>query len=148
MKVLTVWHKLLIYFIRQKNEILRNITGITYVSRDDIMELATWSKTDVIKVLDNLSSEADICNCPWCILYRDVKSKCKNCEYGKRNVWCESPDRMGNYRKILTNLRERKIIGETNPLTKQPEGLTNVRSIVALTDNVKFTYRAMHYILV
>ena len=140
MKVLSVWHRLLIYFIRQKNVILKDLTDITYVSGEDIKELASWPKEDVIKVLDRLNAAADISNCPWCILHRDKARHCPDCGYGKRNEWCESPNRSGNYKKIINKLKRSSLIPAFN-------GLTHLTPVKDLTSDIKLIYTILPHIL-
>lgn len=139
MKVLTVYHKLLIYFINRKNKILKDLTGFDYVTSEDLKELISWPKEDVKKFLSNMHELTDIGNCPWCAVYLQ-QPRCPDCGYGKRNGWCEKSLPRSRYLKILIYIRTAKIIGKD-------EGIHNIPSVVKLIKETVAMYRILPYII-
>ena len=126
MRILTVWHRLLILFLKRKNEILQTLTGITYVSDVDMEEVKTWSKADVKKVLDNMTTNGDRYSCPWCII-NDYKTdyECVCCSYGTRNQICAVYT--STYKRILKYM-------ESNGLNSSSAGICSNQDIKYLIE--------------
>ena len=116
MRILTVWHRLLIFYIKRKNEIIENLTGITYVGKEDIEDIKTWSKADVKKALSIIGhTDKDGDDCPWCSVYGKLFN-CSitkddglsySCTYAKRHGWCREDNNGSTYRRLKYVLANR-----------------------------------------
>ena len=94
MKPMTV-----VEFISRKNTILREITGVTLVPADQILEVESKP----------LSSEktSDAGICPYCVIY--VGNRCIDCPMYKANNGCLNSDEedTGTYKQVIIALNTR-----------------------------------------
>jgi len=94
MKEKSIYHGLLIYYLREKSRIVENHINIQLILDDDIYKINKWT-TDRVKhyldVMSSLGSLGDAYLCPWCIYYnigKRGKAICKGCGYGERYGKC------------------------------------------------------------
>lgn len=132
MRMLSVWHRLLFYFLRKKGEILQKYTGQVYITHDDKEDIASWSRDDVKAALNSVSTPgivADSVTCPWCIKF---DNSCKSCSYGQRHGVCIDDGAHSTYRKIKSALawRIRRDLAELPELQKLSDEIKTVMGVV------------------
>lgn len=80
-----------------KQEKIKHLTNIDYITDEDIEEVKTWSNEICTQILDCMYNELcklhykeDHVICPWCIKidYRTKDRYCATCKYGKRHGVC------------------------------------------------------------
>lgn len=132
MRTLTIYHRLLIYFLKRKNTILESHTGITYILKSDLSNAADFSKEQVINFLNGLCAANDKVCCPWCVI---LENNCRECGYGFQHGRC-APLGIGKssntYGEIADNLG-RKIY--------------QLKEIQDLIKDIRVIYKAIPYIL-
>ena len=113
----------LIKFVKLKNEVIENETGIKYIKDADIENVKTWDETECKFVYEELLYNINNLHkhgltrytCIWCII-KDID--CCDCNYGKINGMCNELDSL--YREydtdevveLLTNDKYKEMIRE------------------------------------
>lgn len=142
MRTLTPWHRLLIYFLKEKNRIIRSFAGIDYIFPDDIKEIADLRKDDVKKCLASIvkpGNIADCHSCPWCIL---SEGTCKFCGYSKRHSKCGDPS--GRYDRSSTYSKVKGILIDKNYICSNLYDLSGLKT---LTGEVRAVYKILPSLL-
>lgn len=88
----------IITFLEKKNELLIGVSGIAYITEEDLNEIKEeWSEKKCKKVWVRLKRETrngvgkilGAAVCPWCLHTLLINKKtCDSCGYGKRNGRC------------------------------------------------------------
>ena len=88
----------LIKFVKIKDKIIKEKTGINYINELDIQEIREWDEETCKKIYSRFTisintyfvHDLSIGTCPWCLksTVNDVHD-CKDCEYGKRHGMCD-----------------------------------------------------------
>lgn len=103
----SIYHGLLIYYLKEKSRILEEDIGISEIETIDIKEINGWSISKIKNYFNALSNRfmiTDSISSPWCYYYR-IGGSCDTCKYGKRHGQCiNNPG--STYGKILNKLRE------------------------------------------
>jgi hypothetical protein len=102
----------LIRFLEKKNEIVKEMTGLSYITKEDIEDIKNWKDKNSEKAWETIVLNMEMSSfrtsknkivlpndcflCPWCIIYDD--EDCNNCGYKKRHGDCESANSL--YKKI------------------------------------------------
>jgi len=140
-KPLSMWHILLIYYLQEKNTIIRNLVGMDYITNEDIEEIKEWSEKSVKLSLSNIGkTSSDIDNCPWCARFNTVskaynETSCLKCNYKNRHGSCIKNSN-GDYSKIITSLRKLRVVSSG-------EGVSTVLGIKELLKNIRCTFKTM-----
>lgn len=140
----TVWHSLLIYYICEMQNIVRNLTDIDLFNYYDIEEALSWSTDDVKTVLSRLTPACnDSGNFPWCSRIETAFQICSRCKYGERHGKCISD---GNI-SIRSNINESSlyfhILTELKKKFPSIKSLSQVVPISDLIGEVTTTYRTL-----
>lgn len=136
-KELTIFHKLLIFYLKRKNELVKDLTGLSYVYVADLREAESWGLLIVTKVLYRIGGTNDSQNCPWCIIHHN---NCNGCQYGKRHGRCilsTDNSKPTRYKNIVRRLIKRNYINANN------EGICSVRNIKKFNNEVNTTYKIL-----
>lgn len=109
-------------FILRKGKIIKELTGIDYITDEDKEEMREWTDPNILTIVHNFYKESsDMSICPWCILsgyitcsYYEKTKVCQNCGYGKRHGICWKED--GNtYSEIIRKLVKKRILKSHPP---------------------------------
>jgi len=110
--------KLLVFFLKAKNKIVKNLTGINLFNKEDYEDASEWSSTEISRFFFCMETNNfyfdDKILCPWCTFYltQFKDTLCECCGYGKRHIPCIYPvdsvqttvNIESNYGKILERL--------------------------------------------
>ena len=123
------YRTMLINFMKSKNQILKDLTGIDLIDDADLTELAGWREDLCASVLDDLSTIDDARCCPWCLA-----AECSTCGYGIRNGHCDGAYMSGEnpYVQICQS-------------TKISEAISELPEIIDLVKRTKEAFRAVHF---
>lgn len=138
---------LLISFLVRKHKIIKNITGVDYMTVEDITEVKNWSMHIINDILKHLDVD-DNKSCPWCRLFYFGCGTIR-CGYGTRHGYCiKYPNRA--HRELNLNSTYGKIISDLNTKAADPDivyihphpnldisHLTDIRNLVR---EIKATY--------
>lgn len=106
--------ELLLFYVKAKHDIIKKLTGLDYVYKEDIEEIKTWSIEEVVLILSHLEdSTTDISSCPWCVrsIHHNEKLTCSGCMYGKRHGTCFGKGSSKSvYREIKRIFMKKKLI--------------------------------------
>ena len=79
-------------FIYRKGKIIKDLTGVDYITEKDESELKKWQDSDILIVANKFyKGKGDTDVCPWCLLFiykHGNKGGCIECTYGKRHGRC------------------------------------------------------------
>lgn len=108
MKEQSILHGLVLFFLREKNRIIKENCGIDMFNDGDYDEVCHWPEEKVLDFLLNLKEErfsSDTSICPWCVFYHTLKrDTCTGCEYMERHGQCITIfDNHGGSVSILIN---------------------------------------------
>ena len=97
----------LIKYVQAKNKYIKNITGIDYVTEDDITDIMSWKKSECRQIWQKLNPAEEITGCPWCIktYTKHPYLDCDACSYGNRNGECGDESRITSIRDKAGELR-------------------------------------------
>jgi hypothetical protein len=107
MKEKSIYHGLLIYFLEEKNKIIKERTGISLVENLDMEEVRNWELYKVLKFFNNMTTigwHSDIELCPWCANHYNDSTDCRDCGYGFRHGHCIVSGKINpgsNYGRII-----------------------------------------------
>ena len=113
----------LIKFVKLKNEVIENETGIKYIKDADIEDIKTWDDSECefvyVALVHNINHQnkhgLNRHTCIWCIINN---TDCYDCNYAKTNGACDEHGSL--YRKydtdevveLLTNDKYKEMIRE------------------------------------
>jgi hypothetical protein len=119
----SIYHGLLVYYLKEKSRLIEEKTGIVFIYDEDIEEVMKWSSSKIKQFFDNndmyvrnpkyADHISDMRSCPWCrfhigYIYNDYN--CKWCGYGKRHGKCGSRLKVTTYGEVLKILQEKNIV--------------------------------------
>jgi hypothetical protein len=99
-------------FVWSKGRILKEITGIDFITDEDRIEVEAWPDSDILIIANNFyRKDTDEYICPWCIIFkhRYLDNGCEYCTYGNRHGICRLEED-NVYERILFSLFRQKII--------------------------------------
>jgi len=145
---LTIWHKLLIYYLMEKNSIIKRLVNMDYIIDEDIEDIKGWSEEKVKIALKKIgTSTSDAVNCPWCTRYHKSKHggfTCTGCGYGIRHGNCLGIYKdMPNYGKILNAVRATGRVSQESSIGD----ICTVHEIVELSREIYNTFKTLPNIL-
>lgn len=87
------YKRIVLDFMREKNRIIRKLTGLVIATKRDLAEIETeWAESQCEEILAELRFDSDSDCCPWCIPRLTVpyhRVFCGDCKYAKRNGSCD-----------------------------------------------------------
>jgi CRISPR/Cas system CSM-associated protein Csm4 (group 5 of RAMP superfamily) len=102
---------LLVRFLKEKNNIIRKITGIDFINYKDLLDIEeNWEEIDCKNFLINISSKSDQKCCPWCSRIDNENLECSSCNYGYIHGDCQFDDN-STYRLILDEIHSNRSKG-------------------------------------
>jgi len=127
MKEKSTLHELLVFFLKEKNRIIKEITGINLFNDRDYKEVYNLPEKKTLEFLSKLKRyDDDIHICPWCLFHVLTKKTCSKCGYGKRHNRCIDPD--SNYTKIINRLKKHNLHSISN--------IVEIKDLVNLTIDI------------
>ena len=84
-----LYKNLLLWFMFEKNKIVKSEIGRVCFSREDYKEVEDWSETDCKEIFENICNADDSSSCPWCHKFGE---DCYTCSYGDRHGICDEYD--------------------------------------------------------
>ena len=105
----------LVRFIKLKDKIIKELTGISYIDEEDIRDILSWYEEmceAVIKEMlrNKIYKANDATICPWCMedYLSDYSERyCEGCEYALRHGNCADDESL--YKKIYYTAEEKSI---------------------------------------
>jgi hypothetical protein len=102
----------IIKYVQAKNKYIKNITGINYVTEDDIDDIMSWKEKECRLIWRKIKPINEINGCPWCIktyIKHDFLN-CTDCSYGNRNGKCGDDSRISSILGKAGELRIKNIL--------------------------------------
>jgi hypothetical protein len=102
----------LIKYVQAKNKYIKNITGINYVTEDDIDDIMSWEEEECKQIWRTLYPADELHGCPWCIktYTKHLRLNCGACSYGNRNNKCGDDSRISSILGKAGELRIKNIL--------------------------------------
>ena len=129
----------LVKFVEMKNKIIKEKTGVTYITEEDIADIREWDEEVCKKVYDELCYWINGCEiegltthtCIWCH-YDDIANTtfddCDKCKYAKRHGMCY--DLTSSYHKYGTPAAIQALSNKVyENMLKKIEGLFKTSSL-------------------
>jgi hypothetical protein len=138
MKERTIYHGLMIYYLKEKSRLFEQVTGIKLITDIDLREINDWSINKIKKVFDNICDSDKVGDkkaCPWCVYYYN---KCSKCGYGRRHGTCINDRTSINFESIYGKIHTRLLDLD---LIEYTYGICRYDKIILLIDHVKQCYR-------
>jgi len=98
---------LIIFFLKEKNSILKRFIGLEEYTEKDYKDINRWNVKDIINFFERLiiyEEYTDVIICPWCSKCYSSNIICSGCTYGKRHGKCNSKNSNNTYGRISNSL--------------------------------------------
>lgn len=107
------YKNLLILFIKKKGSIIREVTGIDFITSGDIHEIYGWEDNLCQELIMFISLIDDHFLNPWChINMNEIDGyNCDKCTFGKRHGICGCEN--STYKMVIDSIRKAKIFDTT-----------------------------------